>query len=306
MLRLSEEVATAVDEGQAVVALESTLISHGLPYPQNLEIALALEADVRAAGAVPATIGVVGGTPTVGLGPADLERFATGGAAVRKLSRRDLAACIAQGADGATTVAATMALAAAAGIAVFATGGIGGVHRDAARTWDVSADLIELARTPVLVVCAGAKAILDLPATLEYLETLGVPVVGYGTAEFPAFYTRSSGLPLPARADHPEEVAGLWAAQRLHSAVAAPGGMLLCVPPPDEVALSSAEVEAAISSALARAGAAGVRGPAVTPFLLSTVAEQTQGESIAVNLALLRQNARVAARVASALATRAW
>ncbi|MGB9634522.1 MAG: pseudouridine-5'-phosphate glycosidase, partial [Chloroflexaceae bacterium] len=210
MLRLSEEVATAVDEGQAVVALESTLISHGLPYPQNLEIALALEAEVRATGAVPATIGVVGGTPTVGLGPADLERFATRGAAVRKLSRRDLAACIAQGADGATTVAATMALAAAAGIAVFATGGIGGVHRNAARTWDVSADLIELARTPVLVVCAGAKAILDLPATLEYLETLGVPVVGFGTAEFPAFYSRSSGLPLPARADHPEEVAALW------------------------------------------------------------------------------------------------
>ncbi|MCS6881185.1 MAG: pseudouridine-5'-phosphate glycosidase [Oscillochloridaceae bacterium] len=302
MLRLSEEVATAVDEGRAVVALESTLISHGLPYPENLAIARALEAEVRAAGAVPATIGVVGGTPTVGLEEADLERFATRGAAVRKLSRRDLAACIAQGADGATTVAATMALAAAAGIAVFATGGIGGVHRDAARSWDVSADLIELARTPVLVVCAGAKAILDLPATLEYLETLGVPVVGYGVAEFPAFYSRSSGLPLPMRADRPEEVATLWTAQRLHSAVAAPGGMLLCVPPPDDVALPAATVEAAIGRALARAAAAGVRGPAVTPFLLAAVAEETRGESIAVNVALLRQNARVAAQIARALA----
>ncbi len=306
MLRLSEEVATAVDEGQPVVALESTLISHGLPYPRNLEVARALEAEVRAAGAVPATIGVVGGTPTVGMAAADLERFATRSAAVRKLSRRDLAVCIAQGADGATTVAATMALAAAAGIAVFATGGIGGVHRDAAHTRDVSADLTELARTPVLVVCAGAKAILDLPATLEYLETLGVPVVGYGTAEFPAFYSQRSGLPLPVRADSAEEVASLWAAQRLHSAIAAPGGMLLCVPPPAEVALPAATVEAAISRALARAGAAGVRGPAVTPFLLAAVAEETGGESIVVNSALLRQNARVAARVASALAHRPW
>ncbi|MFQ3663390.1 MAG: pseudouridine-5'-phosphate glycosidase [Chloroflexaceae bacterium] len=306
MLRLSEEVATAVDEGRPVVALESTLISHGLPYPQNLEIARALEDAVRAEGAVPATSGVVGGVPTVGMAAADLERFATRGAAVRKLSRRDLAACIAQGADGATTVAATMALAAAAGIAVFATGGIGGVHRDAAHTWDVSADLTELARTPVLVVCAGAKAILDLPATLEYLETLGVPVVGYGTAEFPAFYSRSSGLPLSVRADGPEEVASLWAAQRFHSAIASPGGMVLCVPPPAEVALPAATVEAAISRALARAGAAGVRGPAVTPFLLAAVAEETGDESIAVNSALLRQNARVAARVASALANRPW
>lgn len=302
MLRLAEEVATAVDEGQPVVALESALISHGLPYPRNLEVAQALEAEVRAAGAIPATVGVVGGVPIVGLSLTELERFAKGGKAIRKLSRRDMALCMAQGADGATTVAATMALAAAAGIALFATGGIGGVHRGAERTWDVSSDLIELARTPVLVVCAGAKAVLDLPATLEYLETLGVPVVGYGTDEFPAFYSRHSGLPTPARADCPEEVAHLWAAQRLYSALAAPGGMLVCVPPPEEAALPAEIVEAAIERALARAAMAGIRGPAVTPFLLSAIAEETRGESIETNVALLRNNARVAAQIARALA----
>ncbi len=303
MLRLSEEVAVAVDEGQPVVALESTLISHGLPHPKNLEVAHALEAEVRAAGAVPATVGVVGGVPTVGLTAAELERLATGGSAVRKLSRRDVALCVVQRADGATTVAATMALAAAAGVALFATGGIGGVHRGAGHSWDVSADLTELARTPVLVVCAGAKAILDLPATLEYLETLGVPLVGFGTDELPAFYSRSSGLALPARADSPEAVAGLWRAQRRLSAMAAPGGLLLCVPPPDEVALPRDQVEAAIERALARAEAAGIRGPAVTPFLLAAMAEETHGESIGVNVALLRRNARVAAQVACALAS---
>lgn len=301
MLRVAEEVATALDEGRPVVALESTLISHGLPYPQNLEVATALEGEVRAAGAVPATIGVVGGAPTVGLAPAELERFATGGERVRKLTRRDVAVAAAQGADGATTVAATMALAAAAGVPVFATGGIGGVHRGAERSWDVSADLTELARTPVLVVCAGAKAILDLPATLEYLETLGVPVVGLGTDEFPAFYSRGSGLPLTARADTSEEVAAIWRAQRALAAVAAPGGLLLCVPPPAEVALPRDEVEEAIGRALARADQAGVRGPAVTPFLLAAMAEETHGESIGTNVALLRQNAGVAARVALAL-----
>jgi pseudouridine-5'-phosphate glycosidase len=302
MLRVSEEVTVALEEGRPVVALESTLISHGLPYPQNVAVARALEDEVRSAGAVPATIGLVGGAPTVGLSAAEIERFATGGAAVRKLSRRDIAAAAAQGADGATTVAATMALAAAAGVPVFATGGIGGVHRGAERTWDISADLTELARTPVLVVCAGAKAILDLPATLEYLETLGVPVVGLGTQEFPAFYSSSSGLPVPASAADAGEVARLWATQRTLSALAAPGGMLLCVPPPAEVALPRDEVERSIARALARAEEAGVRGPAVTPFLLATMAEETHGESIATNVALLRQNARVAAQVAVALA----
>lgn len=301
MLRVSDEVATALDEGLPIVALESTLISHGLPYPQNLEVARALETEVRSVGAIPATIGVAGGVPTVGLEGDDLERFATRSAQVRKLSRRDIAAAIAQSADGATTVAATMALAAAAGVPIFATGGIGGVHRGAAQSWDVSADLTELARTPVLVVCAGAKAILDLPATLEYLETLGVPVVGLDTDEFPAFYSRSSGLPVPARAANAAEVARLWYAQRTHAAIAAPGGMLLCAPPPETVALERAEVEVAIERALERASQAGVRGPAVTPFLLAAMAEETRGESITTNVALLRQNARVAAEVAVAL-----
>jgi pseudouridine-5'-phosphate glycosidase len=302
MLRLADEVATALEEGRPVVALESTLISHGLPYPQNLEVARLLEREVRDEGAVPATVGLVAGTPIVGLGPAELERFATGGEKVRKLTRRDIAIAAAQGADGATTVAATMALAAAAGVPIFATGGIGGVHRGAELSWDVSADLTELGRTPVLVVCAGAKAILDLPATLEYLETLGVPVVGFGVDEFPAFYSHSSGLPLPASASGPEEVARLWSSQRSLAAFAAPGGMLLCVPPPPEVALPRDDVELAIGQALARAAAAGVRGPAVTPFLLAAMAEETHGESIGTNVALLRQNARVAAQVASALA----
>jgi pseudouridine-5'-phosphate glycosidase len=301
MLRISEEVSAALDEGRPVVALESTVISHGLPYPQNLELARAMEDEVRAAGAVPATVGVAAGVPTVGMDAGAVERFATRSAQVRKLSRRDVAAAIAQSADGATTVAATMALAAAAGVEVFATGGIGGVHRGAEISWDISADLTELARTPVIVVCAGAKAILDLPATLEYLETLGVALVGLETGEFPAFYSRSSGLPLPARAESPAEVARIWAAQRRNVAVAAPGGLLLCVPPPAEVALERAEVEVAIGRALERAAAAGVRGPAVTPFLLSAMAEETHGESITTNVALLRQNARVAGQVAVAL-----
>jgi pseudouridylate synthase len=304
MLRIAEAVAAALEEGRAVVALESTLISHGLPYPQNLEVARALEAEVRAAGAVPATVGVVGGRPVVGMVADDLERFATGGGRVRKLTRRDVALAATQGADGATTVAATMALAAAAGVSVFATGGIGGVHRGAERNWDVSADLTELARTPVLVVCAGAKAILDLPATLEYLETLGVPVVGLGCDELPAFYSASSGLRLGARVESPAEAARLWAAQRSLAAMAAPGGLLLCVPPPPEVALPRDEVEAAISRALARAAAAAVYGPAVTPFLLAAMAEETHGESIETNIALLRQNAAVAGAVAVALAAR--
>ncbi|NNJ09933.1 pseudouridine-5'-phosphate glycosidase [Chloroflexales bacterium ZM16-3] len=301
MLRISAELTAALDEGRPIVALESTVISHGLPYPQNLELARAMEDEVRAAGAVPATVGVSAGVPTVGMAAAEIERFATRSAQVRKLSRRDVAAAIAQGADGATTVAATMALAAAAGVEVFATGGIGGVHRGAELTWDISADLTELARTPVIVVCAGAKAILDLSATLEYLETLGVPLVGLGTDEFPAFYSRSSGLPVPARANDPAEVARIWAAQRRNVAVAAPGGLLLCVPPPAEVAMERAEVEVAIGRALERATAAGVRGPAVTPFLLAAMAEETHGESIATNVALLRQNARVAGQVAAAL-----
>lgn len=298
MLRIAEEVATALEEAHAVVALESTLISHGLPYPHNLAVAEGLEAEVRAAGAVPATIGLIEGVPVIGLNGNELERLATGGEQVRKLSRRDISAAIVDRVDGATTVAATMALAAAAGIEVFATGGIGGVHRGAIHSWDVSADLTELGRTPVLVVCAGAKAILDLPATLEYLETQGVPVVGYQTNEFPAFYTPHSGLPVAAVAADALAAARMWRLQRRYRTFAAPGGMLLCVPPPERSALEREAVEAAIARALARAEAEGVRGPAVTPFLLAAMAEETNGESIETNIALLRNNTRVAAEVA--------
>ncbi|MFN3372101.1 MAG: pseudouridine-5'-phosphate glycosidase [Chloroflexus sp.] len=298
MLRIAEEVATALEEARAVVALESTLISHGLPYPHNLAVAEGLEAEVRAAGAVPATIGLIEGVPVIGLNGNELERLATGGEQVRKLSRRDISAAIVDRVDGATTVAATMALAATAGIEVFATGGIGGVHRGAIHSWDVSADLTELGRTPVLVVCAGAKAILDLPATLEYLETQGVPVVGYQTNEFPAFYTPHSGLPVAAVAADALAAARMWRLQRRYRTFAAPGGMLLCVPPPERSALEREAVEAAIARALVRAEAEGVRGPAVTPFLLAAMAEETNGESIETNIALLRNNTRVAAEVA--------
>jgi pseudouridine-5'-phosphate glycosidase len=300
MIHIAEEIRAALAEGRPVVALESTVISHGLPYPANLAVARALEDEVRAAGAIPATIGVAAGLPTVGLDGPTIERFAQS-KAVRKLSRRDIGAAIAQHSDGATTVAATMSIAAAAGLQVFATGGIGGVHRGAQSSFDISADLSELARTPILVVCAGAKAILDLPATLEYLETLGVPVVGLGTDEFPAFYSHSSGLPVPSRAESPSEVALIWLAQRRYAALAAPGGLLLTVPPPAAVALDREAVEQAIARALRRADEQGVRGPAVTPFLLSAMAEETHGESITTNTALLRQNARVAAQIAQQL-----
>nr|PZN30784.1 MAG: pseudouridine-5-phosphate glycosidase [Chloroflexota bacterium] len=291
-IRLAPDLRAA----RAAVALESTVISHGLPFPHNLELARAMEEEVRAAGATPATIGVVAGVPTVGMTDAEIERFARA-EGVLKLARRDIPYAVATGRDGATTVSATMALAAMAGIQVFATGGIGGVHRGARDTWDVSADLTELARTPVLVVCAGAKAILDLPATVEYLETAGVPVLGLGTDEFPAFYSTSSGLPVASVSD-PAAAAEVW---RAHRALGG-AGMLLAVPPPPDVALAPEEVEGPIARALARAEAAGIRGQAVTPFLLAAVAEETHGESVRTNVALLRQNARVAAQVALALA----
>jgi pseudouridine-5'-phosphate glycosidase len=297
-IHISDQIRAALATHQPVVALESTVISHGLPFPHNLDLARAMEAEVRDHGAQPATIGVVAGVPTVGMSDAEIEHFAQA-SGVLKLSRRDIAYAVAMRRDGATTVAATMALAAAAGVHVFATGGIGGVHRGAEETWDVSGDLTELARTPVLVVCAGAKAILDLPATLEYLETVGVPVLGLGTDEFPAFYSASSGLSIPARVETPEQAAAVWRAHREHGGA---GGMLLTVPPPADVALARDEIDGAIERALAKAKAAGVRGQAVTPFLLAAVAEETHGESMRTNIALLRQNARVAAQVARALA----
>lgn len=295
-LVVDEEVAAALAAGRPVVALESTIVAHGLPWPGNLDTARAIEATVRAGGAVPATIAVLDGAVRVGLDAARLEALARA-EGVLKLSRADLAYAVATGRPGATTVAATMIAAALAGIRVFATGGIGGVHRGAGQ--DISADLPELARAPVVVVCAGAKAILDLPATLEWLETHGVPVIGYQTDEFPAFYSRTSGLKLEARADSPAAVAAMARALWDYGLS---GGLLVCVPCPAEHARPAAEMEAAIAQAVAEADRQGVRGKAVTPFLLARIAELTHGESKTANLALLENNARVAAQIAVALA----
>ncbi len=298
-IAVSAKVQAALAAGQPVVALESTVIAHGLPYPHNLELAYALEQEVRDQGAIPATVGIVAGVPTVGMDAAAIRRFAQPDPhhLPSKVSRRDIGYAVATGGDGATTVAATMALAHLAGVQVFATGGIGGVHRGARETWDVSADLTELGRTPVLVVCAGAKAILDLPATLEYLETSGVPVLGWHTVEFPAFYSISSGLPVAYAQDAPF-VAHVWKAHRALGGA----GLLLAVPPPAEYAIDRAAAEAAIERALHRAVEEGVHGPAVTPFLLAALARETEGESVRANVALLRQNARIAAQVAGAIA----
>ncbi|HEU4559409.1 MAG TPA: pseudouridine-5'-phosphate glycosidase [Longimicrobium sp.] len=290
----------AQESGQGVVALESTVIAHGLPHPRNLEVARALEEEVSGYGAVPATVGVVAGKAIVGLSADEIKRLGTA-EGVLKLSTRDLPVPLARGLNGATTVAATMWLAHRAGVAVFATGGIGGVHRGEAH--DVSADLTELGRTPMIVVCAGAKAILDLPATREGLETAGVLVVGYGTDELPAFYSRESGLPVDVRADTPDEVASLWHA---HRGLGAPGAILLCVPPPPDTALPTTAVEGAIREALELADQQGIRGKEVTPFLLSAVAERTGGKSLEANVALLRNNARTAAQVAAALVSTRW
>jgi pseudouridine-5'-phosphate glycosidase len=293
-IRLSPEVRDALAAGRPVVALESTVLAHGLPRPRNLEVGRLLEAEVRSAGAVPATIAVLGGVPTVGLSAEELEHIAEA-EGVLKLSTRDLPLAVARGAYGATTVAATAWLAHRAGIHVFATGGIGGVHRGA--PLDVSADLLELSRTPIVVVSAGAKSVLDLPATREALESMGVLVLGWRTEEMPAFYSAGSGLPVDARVETADEVAGIWSAkQRL----GAPGAVLLCAPPPAEHALDAAMVERAIRGALDEAARGGVRGRDVTPFLLRAVAEATGGDSLAANVALLRNNARIAGLVAAA------
>ena len=280
-----------------MVALESTLITHGLPRPKNLEVARALESAVREGGAVPATIAILGGQITVGLTDEQLVYLA-GAQDVRKCSRRDLPIVVGRREDGATTVAGTMMAAHMAGIRVFATGGIGGVHRG--HPSDVSADLLELGRTPVTVVCAGAKAILDLPLTLEVLETQGVPVIGYGTDEFPAFYSRSSGLPVDVCCDTPEEIAAIAQAR---DALELPGGILVAVPIPTEDELPSSEAETAIGRALVEAEAQGITGKAVTPFLLARVSELTGETSLRANVALLLNNARVAAAIAVAIST---
>ena len=294
LLQFSPEVAQARAEGRAIVALESTIITHGMPFPQNVEAARAVEAEVRAHGATPATIAVMRGRILIGLTDAQLD--ALGQAAhVMKLSRADLAACLAQGKMGATTVAATMICAHLAGIDVFATGGIGGVHRGAETSFDISADLPELAATAVTVIAAGAKAILDLPKTLEYLETAGVPVIAYGQDDFPAFWSRSSGLKAPLRMDTAAEIAR---AQLLRTSLGLPGGQLIANPIPagDEVAREI--IDPVIETALAEAAAAGILAKDVTPFLLDRIFDLTKGQSLVSNIALVLNNARLGAAIA--------
>ena len=294
--RCSAEVAAALRDRRAVVALESSVLAQGLPIPANREAARRTIEAVRARGAVPATTAVVRGVPTLGLEGADLERFLARDG-VRKVSARDVAQAMASGADGATTVAATLLLARLGGVRVFATGGIGGVHREPA--FDESADLVELARSPIVVVCAGAKSILDLPATLERLETLGVAVVGYRTDELPGFFTTSTGLPVPARADDAAAIAAIFAAER---ALGRPGALLVVQAPPAEAALPRELVDGAVARALEDARRSGVRGAGVTPFLLAAVERETGGRSLAANLALLEANASLAAEIAVSLA----
>jgi pseudouridine-5'-phosphate glycosidase len=294
-LHIALAVQRALEAHTPIVALESTLITHGLPRPVNLEVARRLEAVVRENGATPATIAILDGELYAGLEPDQLERLANTDN-VRKVSRRDLPIVTAQKTHGATTVAATMWVAAQAGIKVFATGGIGGVHRG--QPFDVSADLPELAQTPVVVVCAGAKAILDLPLTLEWLETHGVPVLGFGTDTFPAFYSRSSGLPVDARCDTAEDIAAII---RAKFDLGLPGGVLIGVPVPEEYAVAPEDIEPAIQQALQMAEAESIRGKAISPFLLKHVSELTGGESLKANIALLENNARVAAQIAEAL-----
>ena len=299
-LDIAPEVQQALAEGRPVVALESTIISHGMPYPQNVETAAQVEAEVRAHGAVPATIAILGGRLKAGLSRAEIERLGQGGRAVVKVSRRDIPFIAARGLDGATTVASTMVIAHMAGIQVFATGGIGGVHRGAATSFDVSADLQELAQTPVAVVCAGAKSILDLRLTLEYLETHGVPVVGYQTDTLPAFFTRDSAFKVDYRLDSARDIASV-----LHAkwAMGLRGGAVIANPIPQRYAMPSALIDAAIEQALAEAEAQGIGGKESTPFLLARVCEMTGGDSLASNIQLVLNNARLAAGIAQALRT---
>ena len=297
-LDISPEVREALAEGKPVVALESTIISHGMPYPQNVETALNVERIVRENGAVPATIAIIGGKLKAGLSPEEIEYLGKKGYAVTKASRRDLPVLVARGEDGATTVATTMIIAAMAGIKVFATGGIGGVHRGAETTMDISADLEELAQTPVLVVCAGAKSILDLGLTLEYLETKGVPVIGYGTEELPAFYTRTSGFGVDYRLDTPGEVAAAFAAKL---DMGLKGGMLVTNPIPEQYSMDPAVINKAIDEAVAEANAKGIKDKQTTPFLLAKIKDITGGDSLASNIRLVYNNAALAAQVAAKL-----
>ena len=298
-LDIAPEVRLALQQGQPVVALESTIISHGMPYPQNVATALRVEAEVRSSGALPATIAVIDGRLTAGLSAAQIEALGRAGPTVAKVSRRDLPFIVATNQTGATTVAATMIIAAMAGIRVFATGGIGGVHRGAAQTFDISADLQELARTPVAVVCAGAKSILDLGLTLEYLETHGVPVVGYRTAQLPAFFTQDSGFSVDYRLDDASEIARLL---QIKWAMRLGGGVVIANPIPAAHAMPRAVIDAAIEQALSDAQAQGISGKQTTPFLLERVNALTGGNSLAANIELVLNNARLASAVAVALA----
>ena len=297
-LDISPEVQQALAEGKPVVALESTIISHGMPYPKNVETAMLVEKTIRENGAVPATIAIIGGRLKAGLSADEIEYLGKSGRKVAKVSRRDLAAIVARGADGATTVTTTMIIAHMAGISVFATGGIGGVHRGAETTMDISADLEELGSTPVMVVCAGAKSILDLGLTLEYLETKGVPVVGYGTDELPAFYTRRSGFAVDYRVDSPAELAAMFKAQQ---ELGMKGGMLVTNPIPEQYAMDKEVIDAAIDQAIAESKAQGIHGKETTPFLLARVVELTGGDSLESNIQLVLNNAVVASKTAAEL-----
>ena len=296
-MKYSSEVSDAKNNSRPIVALESTIITHGMPYPQNLDVARKVENDVRSAGAVPATIAVLNGTLHIGLETDELEQLAHA-SDVAKLSRADLAVCMASGGMGATTVAATMIAAQIAGISVFATGGIGGVHKGAESSFDISADLHEFAQTPITVVAAGAKAILDLPKTLEVLETLGVPVVAFGQEAFPAFWSRTSNLDAPLRMDSAVEIAK---AHAMRAALGLTGGQLVANPIPSEDEIPSEVLAPIIERAQSDANTQGIRGKAVTPFLLQRIFELTEGHSLAANIALVRNNARLAAEIASQL-----
>lgn len=296
-LDINPEVKEALEQGKPVVALESTIISHGMPYPQNVETALNVEKIIREEGAIPATIAIIGGRLKAGLTPEEIEYFGKKGTEITKASRRDLAALCAKGEDGATTVTTTMMIAHMAGIKLFATGGIGGVHRGAETTMDISADLEELANTPVMVVCAGAKAILNLQLTLEYLETHGVPVVGYGTKELPAFYSRHSGLEVDYRMDTPEEIAKLFKSQ---TDLGLRGGILVTNPIPEEYSMDDTIINKAIDQAINELEEKGIHGKESTPFLLARVKELTGGDSLDSNIQLVYNNARLASRIAKA------
>ena len=294
-IKVAEEVKKALAEGKAVVALESTIISHGMPYPQNVETALRVEEEVRKNGAVPATIAIIDGVPTVGCNRDEIEKLGKAGLTVTKVSRRDIPIVIAKGLNGATTVASTMILAEKAGVKIFATGGIGGVHRGAEKTMDISADLDELSKTNVTVVCAGAKSILDLNLTMEYLETKGVAVIGYGTDELPAFFTRESGIKVGYRMDTPKEIAESMKAKE---DMGLEGGMLVTNPIPEEYSMDAKVIGEAIDKAVKEAEDLGVKGKDITPFLLDKIQNITGGDSLASNIQLVLNNARLASQIA--------